>query len=115
MRLTADQIKEAFVATGMRPIRKSFGDRSVGCGMQAYAHAHKALYDGSTFKVSMLATGKAYFEGFTTGWDYAKSALSDDRVLKQYGGPEGAMRYYDGVEDGRNAAAAMFAKELVTA
>jgi hypothetical protein len=114
MRLDVQAIEDAFSKTGMKPIRKSFGDGSVGCGMQAYARAHEDIYKGHPANVSLLGVGRPYFEGFTTGWD-GHSALPDERVLTQYGGPEGAMRYHDGLEDGAKAAEALFAHELIPA
>jgi hypothetical protein len=113
MRLDAQAIEDAFTQTGLTPIRKSFGDGSVGCGMQAFARAHD-VYKGRPANVSLRSVGRPYFEGFTTGWDGYKP-LPDSRILTQYGGPEGAMRYYDGVEDGAKAAEAVFARELVPA
>lgn len=118
MRLSKDDILEAFDTTGMTPVRRTFGNDEQGCGIKAFANAHREEYRGLPRLVSLLGIGQPYFEGFTTGWDSGKTDLSDDLLLKQYGGPEGVMRYFDGLEDGRVAAEAVFARagsrELVT-
>jgi hypothetical protein len=113
MRLGVQAIEDAFARTGIKPIRRNFGKGSEGCGMQAYALAHKED-KGRPANVSLHGVGRPYFEGFTTGWDDYKP-LPDERLLALYGGPEGVMRYYDGVEDGAKAAEAVFAKDLVPA
>jgi hypothetical protein len=116
MRLSAEAITEAFEVTGMQPITRNFGDKERGCGMQAYARAHEE-YKGRPANVSLLATGRPYFEGFTTGWD-GYQALPEERLMKQYGGIQGMFRYLDGLEDGKAAASRVFERaelrEIVT-
>lgn len=113
MKLTVQDIVEAFKITGMKPLRKSFGDGSRGCGMLAYARAHDDLYAGKPRKVLLLTTGRAFFEGFTTGWDkYAP--LPEDRLIAQYHGVEGMFEYLDGLEVGRASAKAVFSGDITT-
>jgi hypothetical protein len=106
VRLTPQDIANAFEVSGLTPIRKAFSKfNDKGCAMQAYAEAHEQ-YNGSPANVS-LDIGKAYFEGFTTGWD-GNPPLPDKRIVAHYG-VEGAMRYHDGIQDGNAAASQVFA------
>jgi len=119
VRLTVEDIASAFESTGLRPVRRTFGGRDEGCGLQAYALAHEA-YRGLPSLVSKQLVGPGYFHGFTTGWDYgADAALPREELLQRYLGVDDMSPYLDGVADGAAAAEAIFEsatnRELVLA
>ena len=101
-RLTKSTIRGAYEATGMYPVTGTFQDgHGGGCGMRTFAVARGM--DLNTFIADLkMLFGKAYFEGFTSGWDSDKPLEASDEysLLTRYG-PAGFMRYLDGREDGR--------------
>ena len=109
MKLTKDTVVEAFRETGLAPIRGSFGDGSVVCGMAAYA---RMLDLGSVYVPKLKQMfGRAYFEGWTHGWDGGRD-MSDAELTRRYG-IVGSMRWYDGREDGADAYAEVTMREQV--
>lgn len=110
MRLTAEDIANAFEVTGLHPVRQTFGEGNEGCGMRAYALAHEE-FKGVPTRVSLKLVGGAYFDGFMTGWDYGpEAALPEDQLIRQYGSVEGMFRYLDGIADGAASAEVVFAR-----
>lgn len=108
-RITVEEVKAAYQATGLKPIRKLFikglNDKC-GCALTACAIASGCTTYGdifaqpirSTHIFSSLGLNRSYADGFTEGFDgYSKpEGVSDENII--------------GYDDGRAAALAIFAE-----
>lgn len=94
-RITPAEVLAAYAATGLEPVRQTFGDESCGCPLIAL---HKASQVGSTPKDWMNAEfGAEYSMGFMSAVDWGDMNLS---------GTSG--RYREGIEDGLAVRAALW-------
>ena len=77
IRITPEEVQAAYKATGLKPVRNRYGNKTCGCPLVALTVERNALYRhvnwsgfGSDAYITMtLGIGKIYAEGFKDGVD----------------------------------------------